>query len=48
MLTDIRSMILLWLLVALAVLDVENLWLPDQLTLPGILLGLVLFASMQQ
>jgi leader peptidase (prepilin peptidase)/N-methyltransferase len=32
---------LLWLLVALAVLDTENLWLPDFLTLPGIAVGLV-------
>jgi leader peptidase (prepilin peptidase) / N-methyltransferase len=32
---------LLWLLVALAVLDAENLWLPDFLTLPGIALGLL-------
>jgi leader peptidase (prepilin peptidase)/N-methyltransferase len=31
----------LWLLVALAVLDAENLWLPDFLTLPGIALGLL-------
>ena len=30
--------IFLWLLVALSVLDAENLWLPDWLTLPGILL----------
>jgi len=30
-----------WLLIALAVLDAENLWLPDLLTLPGTLLGLV-------
>ncbi len=28
-----------WLLVALAVLDAENLWLPNWLTLPGIALG---------
>lgn len=40
-----------WLLVALAFLDAENLWLPDWLTLPGIALGLLnalleaLFAS---
>ena len=32
--------IFLWLLVALAVLDAENLWLPDWLTLPGIALGI--------
>lgn len=38
----IARMIFLWLLVALAVLDAENLWLPDRLTLPGIALGLVL------
>lgn len=31
----------LWLLVALAALDAEHLWLPDFLTLPGIVLGLV-------
>jgi leader peptidase (prepilin peptidase)/N-methyltransferase len=29
----------LWLLTALAVLDAENLWLPDRLTLSGIVLG---------
>jgi leader peptidase (prepilin peptidase)/N-methyltransferase len=28
-----------WLLVALAVLDAENLWLPDWLTIPGVVLG---------
>lgn len=33
--------IFLWLLIALAVLDAENLWLPDWLTLPGIALGLI-------
>ncbi len=32
---------LIWILVALAVLDAENLWLPDWLTLPGIALGLL-------
>ncbi len=31
-----------WLLVALAALDAEHLWLPDWLTLPGIALGFVL------
>ena len=30
----------LWLLVALAALDAENFWLPDKLTLPGILIGI--------
>jgi leader peptidase (prepilin peptidase) / N-methyltransferase len=38
----IVRMIFLWILVALAVLDAENLWLPDRLILPGIGLGLLL------
>lgn len=38
----IARLVFLWLLVALAVLDAENLWLPDRLVLPGIGLGLVL------
>ncbi len=33
--------VLLWLLVALAVLDAENLWLPDWLTLYGVALGFI-------
>jgi leader peptidase (prepilin peptidase)/N-methyltransferase len=40
--TAIGMMIFYWGLVALAVLDAENLWLPDWLTLPGIALGFVL------
>lgn len=36
----IGKMILYWLLVALAALDAEHLWLPDRLTLPGIALGI--------
>lgn len=40
--TAIARMIFLWLLVALAILDAENLWLPDRLTLPGIGVGLLL------
>jgi leader peptidase (prepilin peptidase) / N-methyltransferase len=35
----IGKMIFYWLLAALAVLDLENLWLPDRLTLPGAALG---------
>lgn len=31
--------LLLWILIALAALDAENLWLPDWITLPGIALG---------
>jgi leader peptidase (prepilin peptidase)/N-methyltransferase len=38
----IAALIFLWLLVALAVLDAENLWLPDRLIWPGIGLGLLL------
>jgi leader peptidase (prepilin peptidase)/N-methyltransferase len=34
------NLVLCWLLVALSALDAENFWLPDALTLPGILLGL--------
>jgi leader peptidase (prepilin peptidase)/N-methyltransferase len=34
------SAVFCWLLVALAVLDAEHFWLPDWITLPGILLGL--------
>jgi leader peptidase (prepilin peptidase)/N-methyltransferase len=37
----IGYMILYWLLIALALLDIEHLWLPDWLTLPGIALGIV-------
>ena len=36
----LSQMVLSWLLMALAILDAENLWLPDFLTLTGILLGL--------
>jgi leader peptidase (prepilin peptidase)/N-methyltransferase len=36
----VGKMIFLWMLVALAVLDAENLWLPDWITLPGIALGI--------
>lgn len=49
----IARAIFLWILVALAVMDAENLWLPDRLTFPGIVLGFLLafarggiFASM--
>jgi leader peptidase (prepilin peptidase) / N-methyltransferase len=31
-----------WILVGLAALDAENLWLPDRLIFPGLLLGLLL------
>jgi len=33
--------VLYWLLVALAMLDAESLWLPDLFTLPGIALGFI-------
>ena len=35
------NLALIWLLVALLFLDAEHLWLPDKLTLPGILLGFI-------
>jgi leader peptidase (prepilin peptidase)/N-methyltransferase len=38
----IGKMIFHWLLVGLAVLDAEYLWLPNWITLPGTLVGLVL------
>lgn len=34
-------LIFLWCLVAMAILDAENLWLPDWIALPGIALGLL-------
>lgn len=37
----IGSAVFPWLLIALAVLDAESLWLPDWLTLPGIVLGFI-------
>lgn len=37
----VGAMVLYWLLVALAALDAEHLWLPDWLTLPGIALGIL-------
>jgi len=35
------KMTFLWLLVALAVLDAEHLWLPNNLTMAGILVGMI-------
>jgi leader peptidase (prepilin peptidase)/N-methyltransferase len=37
----VGDMLFYWLLIALAVLDAENFWLPDGITLPGIALGFV-------
>jgi leader peptidase (prepilin peptidase)/N-methyltransferase len=39
--------LLCWLLVALAALDMEHLWLPDWLTLPGIGLGFLFSILLQ-
>jgi leader peptidase (prepilin peptidase)/N-methyltransferase len=39
----IFQLVFYWLLVALAVLDAENLWLPNWLTWPGIVFGYLLF-----
>jgi leader peptidase (prepilin peptidase) / N-methyltransferase len=36
------DMVVFWMLIALAFLDAENLWLPDWITLPGIAVGLLL------
>jgi leader peptidase (prepilin peptidase)/N-methyltransferase len=33
--------VFIWLLLAMAFLDAEHLWLPDWLTLPGVLLGFI-------
>jgi len=41
MLAIIGTMIFYWMLVALAALDAENLWLPNMLTLPGMVIGLL-------
>ncbi len=35
----LSQMFFLWLLVALSILDFEHLWLPNKVTLPGMLLG---------
>ncbi|HEY1804725.1 MAG TPA: prepilin peptidase [Terracidiphilus sp.] len=35
----VSQMIFLWLLTALAILDFENLWLPNKITIPGTLAG---------
>jgi leader peptidase (prepilin peptidase)/N-methyltransferase len=36
-----RAIILFWILLALAILDAEHLWLPDRLTIPGIVFGYI-------
>ena len=41
-LTIVGNFVLRWLLVALAVLDAEHFWLPDWITLPGIVAGFFL------
>jgi len=43
LLSVIGSMIFYWMLIALAMLDAEHLWLPNLITIPGIVLG-ILFA----
>jgi leader peptidase (prepilin peptidase)/N-methyltransferase len=44
-LSMIGTLVLCWILVALAVLDAEHLWLPDIITLSGIALGCLLFVA---
>ena len=39
--------IFFWLLVALAVLDAQHFWLPDRLTIPGIIIGLAFSMFME-
>jgi len=41
----VSEMVFSWLLIALATLDAENLWLPNSITIPGIILGLLLDAA---
>jgi leader peptidase (prepilin peptidase)/N-methyltransferase len=36
------ELVFIWLVVGLAAIDAENLWLPDRLILPGVALGLML------
>lgn len=43
--TLISQCLFYWLMVALASLDAEHLWLPNRLTLPGTILGFVAFLS---
>ena len=38
---ELGKLLFLWLLVALAALDAEQLWLPNKLTIPGALLGIL-------
>jgi|CZKF01.1.fsa_nt_gi leader peptidase (prepilin peptidase)/N-methyltransferase len=40
---DVGMMLLTWMLVGLAVLDAEHLWLPNVITLPGVALGFIAF-----
>jgi len=43
--TLLSQCLFFWLMVALAFLDAEHLWLPNLLTLPGIVLGFVAFLT---
>lgn len=43
--TALATFLFLWLLVALAALDAEHLWLPNWLTLPGAAAGFLIFAA---
>jgi len=45
LLSSIGLFILCWLLVALAILDAEHLWIPNSITFPGICVGLLLTSS---
>jgi leader peptidase (prepilin peptidase) / N-methyltransferase len=45
LLPNVGLLILCWILVALAVLDAEHLWIPNSITFPGIGIGLLLTSS---
>jgi len=42
------GLVFFWLLIALAALDAEHLWLPDSLTYPGIVLGIAMKVVFEQ
>jgi leader peptidase (prepilin peptidase) / N-methyltransferase len=41
----VGMMVFYWLLIGLAVLDAEHLWLPNLITLPGIALGIIFYCA---
>ena len=45
LLSVLGQMLFYWLLIALAILDAEHLWLPNWLTLPGAAAGLIVYIA---